>query len=36
MYIGIVYVNKEYMEDDYKSSNEKTNGQLFGRAENEG
>ena len=34
MYIGIVYVNKEYMEDDYKSSNEETNGYFFGRAKN--
>lgn len=24
------------MEDDYKSSNEETNGQLFGRAKNKG
>ena len=25
-YRGVVYVNKEYCEDDYKSSNEKDNG----------
>ena len=34
MYIGIVYVNKEYMEDDYKSSNEETHVYFFGRTKN--